>query len=154
VIRVTIELLPGGYEAAKRTIGLIEITRTRLLPGNYGEYAVVLKKTPPFTGALRMAWRRGLLTADAGTVTGGDPGEENDLLVARLGGYHRTRRGVYDLLYLALRACGLTVRNPELNREISQVVEAGSSGDAVDRVLPNRSYRSSDRRSDQRGANS
>ena len=111
MIRVTIELIPGGFEAGKRTIGLIEIARSKLLPGNYGEYVVCLKKTPPFTGALKAAWRQGRLKYEETVLVDCEPGEESETLLSKFGGYHRTRRGVYDLLYLALRACGLEGRN-------------------------------------------
>jgi hypothetical protein len=113
VIRVTIELLPGGDEKRARTIGLVEIANIAVLPGNFGEYAVILKKCPPFTGALRDAWRRGRLTDNGDNVAGAAVGDDDEAIVALIGGHHRTRRGVYDLLYRALRACGLEARNPE-----------------------------------------
>lgn len=120
MIRVTIELLPGGNEETRRTIGLVEIARSKLLPGDYGEYVVTLKKTPPFTGALRTAWRQGRLPQDNYVIVGCEPAEDNEVIAARLGGYHRTRRGVYDLLYMALRACGLEGRNPPSTRTLEK----------------------------------
>jgi hypothetical protein len=101
MIRVTIELLPGGNETGKRTIGLVEIAN---VGGTHdlGNYAVVLKKTPPFTGALRQAWKRGDVTLGR---------EFDDVVTGGVEGHHRQKRGVYDLLYLALRACGLAHRN-------------------------------------------
>jgi hypothetical protein len=111
MIRVTIELVPGGHEEGKRVVGLVEIARSRLLPGNYGEYVVTLKKTPPFTGALRAMWRSGRLSVEEEVDPEALPEEDEEALVARVGGYHRTRRGVYDLLFMALRACGLEGRN-------------------------------------------
>lgn len=112
MIRCTIELLPGGDEARARTIGIVEIANVAVLPGNIGEYVVALKKTPPFSGALRAAWRKGRLVEGDQTIVGGEPSDDDDLIVTRIGGHHRTRRGVYDLLYRALRACGLEQRNP------------------------------------------
>ena len=102
MLRCTIELLPGGDESRARTIGVVEIANvggTR----EVGNYSVVLKKTPPFTGALRAAWKRGLLNG----------GEDDEAIVANVEGHHRTKRGSYDLLYRALRACGLEARNPQ-----------------------------------------
>ena len=102
MLRCTIELLPGGDESRARTIGVVEIANvggTR----EVGNYSVALKKTPPFTGALRQAWKRGLLKG----------GEDDEAIVANVEGHHRTKRGSYDLLYRALRACGLEARNPQ-----------------------------------------
>lgn len=113
MIRCTIELLPGGDESRRRTIGLVEIANTAVLPGDFGEYAVVLTRTPPFTGALRQAWRRGRIGCSADIVDQVQPGEDEEIIVATVSGHHRTRRGVYDLLYRALKACGLEQRNPE-----------------------------------------
>ena len=76
------------------------------------DYAVALKKTPPFTGALRAAWRKGSVTSDDRALNAAIAGEDDELITALATGHHRTRRGVYDLLYRALRACGLEVRNP------------------------------------------
>lgn len=119
MIRCTIELLPGGDETRGRTIGLVEIANTAVLDGNFGEYVVILKKTPPFAGALKQAWRRGKLVASETQIGGahyrdgdGDCIEDDDLIVAEISGHHRTKRGVYDLLYRALKACGLEARLP------------------------------------------
>lgn len=100
MLRCTIELLPGGDEGRKRTIGVVEIANVGGTQ-QVGNYSVVLKKTPPFAGALRAAWRRGLLK-----------GEDDDAIAATVEGHHRTQRGSYDLLFRALRACGLAERNP------------------------------------------
>ncbi len=102
MIRCTIELLPGGDESRARTIGLVEIAN---VGGNseIGSYAVVLKKTPPFAGALKAAWKKALFS---GTH------EDSEIIAGRVEGHHRTRRGSYDLLYRALKACGLDSRIP------------------------------------------
>lgn len=102
MLRCTIELLPGGDESRARAIGVVEIAN---VGGTHevGNYSVVLKKTPPFVGALRQAWRRGLLKG----------GEDDEAIVASVEGHHRTKRGSYDLLYRGLRACGLEARNPQ-----------------------------------------
>lgn len=115
MIRCTIEILPGGLEGGRRTLGVIEIARTAILPGNYGEYTVILKKNPPFKGALYTAWRRGRLTAE--NIASEGENEDDEVIVTRFGGFHRTRRGVYDLLYRALRGCGLEARNPSEDKK-------------------------------------
>lgn len=109
MIRCTIELLPG----------LVEIANTAVRDGNFGEYVVVLRKCPPFAGALKAAWRKGRLVARETGIAGamfraaaGDNIDDDELIVAEIAGHHRTRRGVYDLMYRALRACGLEERNP------------------------------------------
>lgn len=114
MIRCTIELLPGGDETRRRTIGLVEIANIATNPANFGTYAVVLKKCPPFRGALRQAWRKGQIASDDenGYVRRAVAGEDDETIVTQIEGHHRTRRGVYDLLYRALRACGLEERNP------------------------------------------
>lgn len=111
MIRCRIELLPGGDERYARTIGLVEVTNVNGAEA-VGNYAVVLTKTPPFTGALKAAWRKGLVSVDHGRVTGIAPFEDDDVIAAFVEGHHRTRRGVYDLLYRSLKACGLEARCP------------------------------------------
>lgn len=101
MIRVTIELLPGGNEARRRTIGLMEISNDGVvtLEGK-SDYTVHLKKTPPFDGALVKDWKRGKFEDDEETAIG------------RVEGFHRTKRGVYDLIFHGLKACGLNLRSP------------------------------------------
>lgn len=112
MLRCTIEFLPGGNEARAHVIGLVEIANISGGTGEFGEYAVILKKTPPFAGAFKVAWRRGRLQYDDTKVCGAIDGEDEEIIVARVAGHHRTRRGCYDLLYRALRACGLEARLP------------------------------------------
>lgn len=111
MIRVTFDLLPGDATRA-RTIGVMEIANIATRLDGTADYAVVLKKCPPFAGALRLAWKKGRVTSDDRAVNGALVGEDEDLIVALATGHHRTRRGVYDLLFRALRACGLEARNP------------------------------------------
>ena len=113
MIRVTFELLPGGDARRARTIGLMEIANLRTHPDGTADYGVVLTKCPPFKGALKAAWRKGRLSADADHVINQVvAGEDSEAMIATVTGHHRTRRGVYDLAFRALRACGLTERNP------------------------------------------
>jgi hypothetical protein len=55
MIRVTIELLPGGDPEAASGIGVMEIARVARRPDGTGDYAVALKKTPPFKGPMAEA---------------------------------------------------------------------------------------------------
>ena len=110
MIRCTIELLPGGSEDYKRTIGMVEIANSGGTD-SVGNYRVVLKKTPPFKGCLKQAWRSGTAQIDSDT---------EDVITAGVEGHHRTRRGVYDLLYRALKACGLEDRCPRHDRVAGQ----------------------------------
>lgn len=110
MIRVTFDLLPGGNESRARTIGVMEIANILTRPDGTADYAVVMKKTPPFAGALRAAWRKGLVTSDDRAVNGALAGEDDEFVVGLAEGHHRTRRGVYDLLFRAMRACGLESR--------------------------------------------
>jgi hypothetical protein len=105
MLRCTIELLPGGDESRARTIGLVEIANIGGT-AEVGNYSVVLKKTPPFAGALRAAWKSGKFTS----------GEDDEVIAGSVEGHHRTKRGSYDLLYRALKACGLEGRIPAERR--------------------------------------
>ena len=111
MLRVTFELLPGGNEDAARTIGVMELANVVTRPDNTADYAVVLKKTPPFRGALKEAWRKGRVSSDDRAVNGAISGEDEEAIVGLAEGHHRSQRGVYDLLYRALKACGLEARN-------------------------------------------
>ena len=112
MLRCTRELLPGGDETRARTIGLVEICNVGGTQ-EVGNYAVVLKKTPPFAGALKAAWKKAILKGGAHHIEGVTAGHEDEEIIAgEVIGHHRTKRGSYDLLYRALRACGLDARNP------------------------------------------
>jgi len=111
MIRVTFEILPGGDAQKARTIGLMEIANIAMHPDGTADYAVAMKKTPPFSGALRQAWKQGRVAYDDKSLNAVTAGEDDELLTAMATGHHRTRRGVYDLLYRAMVACGLHARN-------------------------------------------
>jgi len=113
MIRVTFEMLPRGNEAKAYTIGVMEVANVATRLDGTADYAVILKKTPPFRGALEDAWRKGRFTSSDGVVNGCIAGEDKEAIVALAAGHHRTQRGVYDLLFRALRACGLDGRNPQ-----------------------------------------
>lgn len=98
------------WACVERELRSIHNLTTRL--DGTADYAVALKKTPPFPGALTAAWRKGRLSADDATYNRVIAGEDEELITALVAGHHRTRRGVYDLLFRALRACGLDGRNP------------------------------------------
>lgn len=110
MLRVTFEILPGGSEANKRRIGLMELANIKMHPNGTADYAVVMTKTPPFRGALTAAWRKGKLTYDDRAVNGALAGEDEEMIVALAEGHHRTRRGCYDLLLRALKTCGMEAR--------------------------------------------
>jgi hypothetical protein len=94
-------MVPHGDESRVRQIGLVEIAN---VGGNEtrGIYRVVLKKCPPFRGALKQKWRAGEIEVGR---------EDEEVLVGEVEGFHRQKRGVYDLLWLALKSCGLERRN-------------------------------------------
>lgn len=113
MIRVTFDLLPGGDETRSRTIGVMEIANIQTHLDGTADYAVAMKKTPPFSGALREAWKRGKVTFGDRCLNRVVAGDDDEMLTALVEGHHRARRGVYDLLYRAMQACGLAARNPE-----------------------------------------
>lgn len=102
MIRCTIEILPGGDESRARKIGLIEIADDGTGTEEIGHYVVVLTKTPPFSGALKQAWRKKRFLPEY---------EDDKIMAGEVEGHHRVHRGSYDLLYRALRACGMDKRN-------------------------------------------
>lgn len=112
MIRVTFELLPGGDASRARTIGIMEVAHLREHLDGTAEYAVALKKSPPFAGALKAAWKAGRVSYGERALNDVVAGEDEALITALVTGHHRTRRGVYDLLFRALKACGLDRRNP------------------------------------------
>lgn len=99
MLRVTIELIPYGDENYARPLGIIEIANDGTGDVDNGNYIVALKKTPPWIGALRDVWRKGEFQDSPEIITG------------KVEGFSRTKRGVYDLLYKALVACGIDKRN-------------------------------------------
>lgn len=111
MLRVTFEICPGGDESRATVIGCMELANIETRIDNTADYAVVLKKTPPFRGALRDAWRKGRVTSDDTAINSALAGEDDEAIVAFAKGHHRSQRGVYDLLYRALKACGLEARN-------------------------------------------
>jgi hypothetical protein len=110
MLRITFEILPGGSEAKKRTIGLMELALIKMHPNGTADYAVTMKKCPPFKGALRAAWRKGGVTSDGAEINRAMAGEDEEMIVALAEGHHRTQRGCYDLLLRALKACGMEAR--------------------------------------------
>lgn len=112
MIRVTFDLLPGGDESRARTIGVMEIANIQTRLDGTADYAVAMKKTPPFRGALREAWKKGRIGSDDVALNQAVAGENEELIIGLATGHHRTRRGVYDLLFRAMKACGLEARNP------------------------------------------
>lgn len=111
MIRVTFDLLPGGDESRARTIGIMEVANIEMHLDGTANYAVALKKTPPFSGALKTAWKTGRASYDDRSLNKIIAGEDDELITGLVDGHHRTRRGVYDLLFRALKACGLDARN-------------------------------------------
>lgn len=113
MIRVTFELLPGGSEERKRVIGMMEVANIKTHANGTADYAVVMKKTAPFAGALRVAWRKGAVLSDDVALNSVIASDDDEIVSALVSGHHRTRRGVYDLLYRAMLACGLDKRNDD-----------------------------------------
>lgn len=111
MIRVTFELLPGGNEDRARTIGIMEIANIRTHEDGTADYAVAMLKTPPFAGALRAAWRKGLATYDDRAMNAIIASNDDEIVTGLVEGHHRTKRGVYDLLFRSMVACGLHLRN-------------------------------------------
>lgn len=97
MLRCTIEIVPHGDETKKRIIGMVEIANVGGTEAR-GNYYAVLKKTPPFSGALKDVWKRGIFE------------DEEFIAVTAAEGFDRVRRGSYDLLFKALKACGLDKR--------------------------------------------
>ena len=102
MLRCTIELIPFGDETKTKKLGIIEIANDGTGTRTSSNYIVTLRKTPPWKGALKDMWKIGCLASDL----------ESDIIMAgEVEGFDRQKRGPYDLLLRALRACGLDKRN-------------------------------------------
>lgn len=112
MIRVTFEIPPGGSADLARTIGVMEICNLKTHADGTADYGVAMKKCPPYRGALREAWRKGRVSCNEIAINAVTAGDDESLLTAMTSGHHRTKRGVYDLLFRAMVACGLDKRNP------------------------------------------
>ncbi|VTZ26737.1 hypothetical protein MPC4_80178 [Methylocella tundrae] len=82
MIRVTFDLLPGGDANRARTIGIMEIANIGIHGDGTADYAVALKKTPPFAGALRAAWKKGKVSSDDTALNAVMAGEDDELITA------------------------------------------------------------------------
>lgn len=89
MVRVTIELLPHGYEEGKTTLGVIEIANDGTGGADEGNYDVRLSKEPPIARR-KGVWKTGKVL-----------------------GFPRKKLGPYDLLFRALRDC-VEDRNREI----------------------------------------
>jgi len=103
MIRVTIEMCPKGHEQDRYTLGLIEIGNDGTGNAQRGNYKVILRKTPPWRGALKHQWRTGKMD---------ELPEDDQIITGKVIGFDRHGRGPYDLLFRALKACGMHKRNP------------------------------------------
>jgi hypothetical protein len=103
MLRCTIEIVPHGDESRKRPLGIIEIANDGTGNREMGNYGVVLKKSAPWRGALNDIWKRGKLPVSQ---------DDDEVITGQIDGHHRSKRGVYDLLYRALKVCGMDRRNP------------------------------------------
>lgn len=118
MIRCTFELLPHGDESRARVIGLMEIAN---VGGTHemGDYHVVLRKCPPFKGALRAVWRSGVI-----------PGHQDaEVMTGAVAGHHRQKRGIYDLAFRALAATvGDRNKQADHDRELTTIEHAVRMG--------------------------
>jgi hypothetical protein len=87
----------------------MEICNIGCHPDGTADYAV-MKKTPPFTGALKAAWKKGVISSDNHAINHVITSEDDEIISTFVGGHHRTKRGVYDLLHRAMTAMGLDER--------------------------------------------
>jgi len=102
MIRCIIELVPFGEESKKRPIGIIEIANDGSGNEFTGNYKVLLRKTPPWKGALKSEWKTALVKATR---------DDGAIMIGKVEGFDRIKQGPYDLLFKALKACGLDRRN-------------------------------------------
>lgn len=107
---MTFDLLPGGDENRARTIGIMSANIEMHLDGTAS--FMPSRLSPPFSAA-RAAWKTGKASYDGGALNSIVSGEDEELITGLVEGHHRTRRGVYDLLYRALKACGLDQEGPQ-----------------------------------------
>jgi len=92
MIRVTFDLLPGGDTTRARTIGIMEIANIQTHLDGTANYAVALKKTPPFEGALRLAWKKAKVASDDHALNTVIASEDDELITALVTGHSRVVR--------------------------------------------------------------
>jgi hypothetical protein len=102
MLRCTIEMIPFGNEKAARPLGIVEIGNDATGDISTGNYIITLKKSPPWKGALKDKWKSARLQLIK---------EDSDVIMGKVEGFDRQKIGPYDLLYRALKACGLDKRN-------------------------------------------
>lgn len=88
MIRVTIELLPYGFETNKKTIGVVEIANDGQGTLTKGNYTYSLSKEPPIAKT-KGIWKSGNITD-----------------------FPRQKLGPYDLLYRVLKSAVGHRNNP------------------------------------------
>jgi hypothetical protein len=81
MVKVTIELLPNGFEKHKRLLGVIEIVNDCTGNSETGNYSATLSKEPPIAKT-RGVWKK-----------------------CKILGFKRLSLGPYDLLYRVLKEC-------------------------------------------------
>ena len=102
MLRCTIEIIPQGDESRAQKIGIVEIGNDGTGDHQYGNYVALLKKTHPWSGALKAKWKDGKFQGAE---------EDAEIMTGTVQGFDRQKRGPYDLLFRALKACGLDKRN-------------------------------------------
>jgi hypothetical protein len=101
MLRCTIEVIPSGHEDQARTVGIVEIGNDGTGTKQTGNYRVTLKKECPFYyGQLKALWFSDSFQKFEGVY------EDAEVLAGKIEGFNRGH-GPYDLLYRALKACGL-----------------------------------------------
>jgi hypothetical protein len=106
MIRVTIEMLPGGDAAKARVLSVIEMAQIDNRSDGTADYAVAAMKAAPFAAPLFQAVQRGRATLVVGGGIAFAAGADADMLTGFVKSHERAR-GVHVLLARALRALGL-----------------------------------------------
>jgi hypothetical protein len=105
MIRVTIEMLPGGDAADARVIGVIEMARVGPLAGT-ADYVVAAMTRKPFAAPLLRARERGRVSFEAGALAGVVASADADMTIGVVE-HHERALGVHALLARALRVLRL-----------------------------------------------
>lgn len=107
MLRVTVELLAKEDAADGQVLGVMDLAIVDGRPDGTADYAVYLKKKPPFENVLQQAKLKGLATYNDRGRTAGMLESNNDEGISTIvTGPNRIKGGIFNLVFRALKACG------------------------------------------------
>lgn len=106
MLRVTIEILPGGDVHSRKTIGSIDIANIFTYENDLADYAVAIKKTPPFGNAMFDAYEAYKIDYEKGYLRYVEEYDGPDLTTGKVKKHNRIKESAYTLLRKSLQNLG------------------------------------------------